>query len=300
MKRSKMTAAVLVLIALIVFGASYPSMRGPNLELSDFTYFNPKDMVQGMYRVEPTFENIMTKMATHVIIGVVKTVPDEETPGDMYDIAVTESLIGQLKEDVIKVYGAYNVLQTGKSYVLVLNEFVSTVYPFDFYVMFREFVLEIEDDDGVKRLANPVAGTYVKPFKDEKYNSLTELKKQIRAVAHRNINKDKAYTVIEEAKSLETLVDLADHILHIELTDLHTASTNLVVSARFGVIKAYKGGDLKNVYSLVLPAGVKVKGQYLVFLRNHKESVTLATRVGSIIPQDHEMFGSIVEMLMQK
>ena len=247
------------------------------------------------------FRSILTKLATHVVVGRVLNVPPSGTPAGMFSVRVEESLISNVKEDIINVYGANNVLEMGKEYVFVLSKAAHTVYPFNFYVLFEEFILKVDKESNlVMRLENPVDRVFVEPFKNDKYNSLAELKKYIRSMGHKNVNQNSVYAVVEDTPNYDTLIDMADHILLIELTSVHQNSSNLVAVVHYKLMQAYKGGDLNNIFALVLPSGVETGQQYLTFLVNKADSVTLATRRGSLISEHDEDFGALVDQLKQR
>jgi len=311
MTSRKLVAAALALTALLIGGLYYRLSTGLTLELTDAKYSNPHHMVFGSYRWEPTFENIMTKFATNVVIGTVKSTPQGDGPVGMFDLEVSEDLIGDIGENLIKIYADANALQVEQQYLLVLSKAAFAEYPFDFYVVFHSFILQIDDSEGLSRLINPVHQTFVRPFVEQKYNTLAEIRPRIRAMASRNRNKDNPDTVIEKAPNLQALVDLSDHVLHIEIRETSATCLGLVVTAGVSIVNAYKGGDLpymadlvrgyRDVHALILPANVKVGEQYMVFLRGIEGGGgLLVTRHGSLISKEDERFDAVVAMFKDR
>ncbi|WP_026477718.1 hypothetical protein [Alkaliphilus transvaalensis] len=287
-----------LILLLIILGIYYLSYRHTSPIFNEFNYFNPENIVTRSYFWEPTFKNAVTKISTHIVVGSVLDIPEESI--GMFRVEVTENLLSDVKEDIIYLYATNNLFRKNEDYLFMLNKMSSTVYPHDFYVPLEEFVFSVDAArDRIKRLENPSQQKYIVPFQEEKYNSFTEIKKYIKNLKSKNINLYKNDTeIVIQAKNDEDLIKMADYILLIQPASITPNSNNMIMITRFVELETFKG-KLEDTRILLLPTGIKLDEKYLVFLIDHRESVTLATRHGSIISEKDERFKELIEKLSQ-
>jgi len=303
----KITLAVVAALLLCTAAYSAVSRLFPSQKLA-LTAFPAQitggTVVFGSRLVEPTFENHVIQLATHIIVGTVLTTPPDGTHEGFYEVRVDENMLARTAEN-IKVHGEGNLLKLGESYLMLLTRFAHTVYPFDFYVIDRDFVFRTGATGEVQRLINPVERTFVPPFQDSRYNSLARLREYIRSLAPanriRSLRRDRDVQVVEEAASHAALIAMSDHILLIEIVSARLNLNGMLARVEFKTLNEFKGEGRHGLFTLLLPADVSVNGRYLVFLAESREAGyvdnTLATRRGSVVGEHDAQFNELLQIL---
>ncbi|RTR36090.1 hypothetical protein EKG37_00600 [Robertmurraya yapensis] len=251
---------------------------------------------QGLLLEELTFDNIVNKYSTDIVVGTVEEKSPFTNTNNLFKVMVEDTLTGDIDNEKIEVYVAdEELLEIGEKYILFLSENSSTLYSKVFYVQFGQFILKVENND-VLRLVNIEKKEYVEPFVDDKYNKKDSLSQYIKEKTKNKVP-DEASKAVDRASSIKELHSLSDHIIEIRAIQVEPIKNNLSM-VKFDLIKSYKGGELKNVHALLLPDNAVESGKnYLIFLRNNGESVTLATREDSIVEKNDLEFGKIIESL---
>ncbi len=222
-KKLLLALSAVILVSAVAYSAisvCFPSRR---LALTEFNFQTPGALTMGLPIVEPTFENHVTVLASHVVVGTVLASPPEgwvHSRG-IFEVQVQENLISRTAENTIKVSAENNLFEVGETYLMLLSRFACTSFPFDFYIADSQFVFRVDAvSDQVTRLKDPVERTFISPFQDLKYNSLSRLRQYIRSLAPANriryFHRDRDVQVLEEAPSHAALITMADHIWLIE------------------------------------------------------------------------------------
>lgn len=272
----------------------YSLQAQDDIALADAHYVG---LAQGLYHDEFTFDNIINKFSTHIAAGtVIDSAPLSETR-TLFTVQLEQTLAGHFDHDQALVYVVDDrSLQLGEKYLLFLSEFSSTLYEQDFFVALEEFILKIENGI-VHRLIDPELNEFVLPFADHEYNHYEQLIEYIsQNVKQRNMLPTGSKAV-EEYASLDELQENSDHIFEIRAEDVLPVNNNLAL-VDYEIIQTYKGGELNNVYYLLLPDSVEKNDVYLLFLKEDPSgSVTLSTRKGSIIQKDSTEYEEVVQTL---
>jgi len=267
------------------------------IELNSFNYKNSPDEPLGSLLYDLTFENAVNKFSANVIVGHVNESSYYSDRKSMYSIQVIEDLVGNTESVTINILTNKNILETGEEYILFLNSIDSPVYSEKFYVLLSEFVLKIDNNNQLLRLEDSVNMQYIPPFVDESKNNLTFAKSYINKIKHENIYlKNPKKVVVDEANSLNDLINISDHILEITVVSAENANETLL-AVKYNVNEIYKGGNLTNINYLIMPTGIEEGKKYLIFLSNREESVTLATRKGSIIEEGTDNYENAIRLL---
>jgi hypothetical protein len=304
-KRSKTILVVVTVLLLSAVAYSVVAVLFPTRRLALTEFHDPRgELVFGFPLVEPTFENHVIWLSSNVLVGTVLTTPPEGASVGFFDVRVEENILSRTEETAIKVYGEGNLLTQGETYLLLLARFSATVYPFDFYVADHEFTFRVDiPSDQVQRLVNLPEQVFIAPFQDPRYNSLSRLREYIRSLAPANQVHSSRFLnhrgqVIEEAPSHAALINMADHILLIEVVSSRLNCNGMIASAKFTTLREFKGEGKHGAYSLQLPPDAKVNQRYLVFLVEVEDGgVTWATRRGSVVAEDDPEFAYLLEKL---
>ncbi|MEQ6391253.1 hypothetical protein RZN22_18415 [Bacillaceae bacterium S4-13-58] len=254
--------------------------------------------VEGLLFEELTFDNLINKYSSDIVMGTIEEKAPFTNTNNLFTVRVEETLSGNIDSDKIDVYVVdEDLLEIGEKYILFLSENSSTLYSKDFYVQFGQFVLKVSNDDNILRLVNTETNEYVEPFVDDEYNKVNSLSEYIKEKTRNKKNPDKASKAIDKASSIKELNSMSNHIIEINAIRVEPIKNNLSM-VEFDLIKTYKGGKLNNVHALLLPDNEVEQGKtYLLFLKNNGESVTLATREGSIIEKNDMEYGKVMKSL---
>lgn len=297
-------AVVVLLVSVVAYSAVTVLFPTRRLALTEF-HGQRGSKVFGLSYLEPTFENHVIFVSSNIIVGTVLTTPPEGASVGFYDVRVEENVLSRTAEGTIKVYAENNLFTKGETYLLLLFRRAFTEYPFDFYVANLEFTLRVDvPRDQVQRLVNLSERVFIAPFQNSRYNSFSRLREYIRSLAPANqvhsyrFLRNRDVQVLEEAPSHAALINMADHILLIEVVSAELIPNGMLTRAGFTTLKELKGEGRHGAYSLLLPPGAKVNQRYLVFLVEAEDGgVTWATRRGSVVAEDDPEFSSLFERL---
>jgi len=215
-------------------------------------------------------------------------------------VQIDEAVSGDFDNEVIHVYVLDDdLLEVGKQYIFFLSEASYTEYPIDFFVQFPEFILKVENNH-VLRLVDSLRKEYIEPFVDKKYNQVNELIKYMKQNRKEQV-RTKSEKAIDKMSSVDELLSYADHVIEIKAGGVIPVDNNLAI-VNYEILKKYKGGDFHNIYSLLLPDVIQEGDTYLLFLKDigerSGESVTLATRQGSIINRESAEYDQYLKYLL--
>ena len=287
--------ALLVSTCLIITNVNYRT----ELTMNDFNYVTPDNGKYGEAKYELTFENVINKLSSDVIIGEVVDSKEYTDTYNMYNIKVEDVLIGNERNELINIYANKLSLEQGSKYILFLRNHDSALYEYPFYVLLNEFVMKINNEGQLSLLENPEAKKFIKPFKEDKYNEINNIEKYIIAIRKDNVFANKVkQKVINKVEDTNELATMSDHIVEIKVLNKNIAGIkeNIAI-VDFEIAKAYKGGELENVHSLLLPSDVEANNSYLLFLVNNEESVSIATRSGSVVKVGSDEYKEIIKNL---
>jgi hypothetical protein len=215
-------------------------------------------------------------------------------------VQIDEAVSGDFENEVIHVYVLDDdLLEVGKQYIFFLSEASYTEYPIDFFVQFPEFILKVENNH-VLRLVDSFRKEYIEPFVDKKYNQVDELIKYMKQHRKEQV-RTKSEKAIDKMSCVDELLSYADHVIEIKAGGVIPVDNNLAI-VNYEILKKYKGGDFHNNYSLLLPDVIQEGDTYLLFLKDtgerSGESVTLATRQGSIINRESAEYDEYLKYLL--
>lgn len=254
--------------------------------------------VYGLRKYELTYENLINKMSTNVLIGVVTGKEVLNNEKEVFKVSVQEQILGETNSKEILIYSSNdNFLELEQKYFFILSEHSSSVYDKDFYVQDREFVLKVLNDGSLERLIDVYEKKYEAPFINNKYNKVDEL---VSYTKENFSKKNNAHSkAIKKIDSNQKLADASDHIIEIKIQKVIDVDNGLVI-VDFEIIKKHKNGNLDNgaiKHSMVLPQRVIGSDkEYLVFLtESYDTSVTLTTRENSIIAKSDSLYNTIIE-----
>lgn len=235
------------------------------------------------YSYTKKFENIydVIKNAEYVVIGEIKEAEEYNEHGSKFSLQIEKILKGNIDSTQIDVYESTRLLETGKSYMLFLNEFNSPVYPDTVYTsIVKECILEI---DGDKFLDNNFVD---KDYKNDFKKLLTDIEKSKEIKAQTGSKKEK---VVNTFKNTEELYLNSDIIIHAKIKELEEVN-KFVVRTKVDILENLKG-NLDSERYLYLPSNVQASGEYLLFLKDGKNQYNLSSRNISIIStKDIEIF----------
>lgn len=255
-------------------------------ELSSFQYKVPSGGSRGLSTYELTLENMVNKLSSNIVIGeVIDFEPSYVSESSyLYSVKVSENVLGDVNADIIKINTHNLNLEIGNSYLLFLYGFDSTLYPEKFYITNDEFILKIDETGTVYRLEDPENKIYIKPFKEEEFNNVANLKKYINEIKHDNYYvKNPSKPAKQKANIIGELISSSDHIIEINVKKIVEGNETLS-AIEFDTKAVYKGGNFENLYTIAVPEGsVELGGDYLLFLVDNGQSVKLSTREGSIV-----------------
>jgi len=309
--RKTVLVAVAVLLASVV-GYSAVTAFFPTRRLALTEFQGPRgSAVFGLPLVEPTFENHVIWLSSNIVIGTVLPTPPERASVGFYDVRVEENILSRTEDNTIKVSAGNHLFEVGETYLMLLSRLAVTEYPFDFYVADLEFTFRVDAPrDQVQRLVrvseNPAERVFIAPFQEPQFNSLSRLREYIISLAPANqvrsfrFQRDRDARVIEEAPSQADLINMADHILLIEVVSVRLNRNQMIAEVKFRTLNEFKGKEKYDKTGLLLPASVEINHRYLVFLVESGEEaghLTLATRRGSVVAEDDPEFDSLLERL---
>ena len=306
-RKAVLVAVVVLLVSAVAYSAITVLFPTRRLALAEFAVQNLGGVaVFGWPIGGPTFENHVIRLSSNIIVGTVLPTPPEGTIVGFYNVRVEENVLSRTAESTIKVYAEDNLIEVGETYLLLLSRFAVTEYPFDFYVVNSEFTFRADVlTDQVMRLVDPAERVFIAPFQDSRYNSLSRLREYIHSLVPANnvrsfFRRPRGGQVLEEAPSHAALINMADHILLIEVASAELNRNGLLASVGFRTLNEFKGEGKHGRSTLLLPAGVEINQRYLVFLVESDEEdghITLATRRGSVIAEADPEFSPLLEKL---
>lgn len=254
--------------------------------------------VYGLREFDLTYENLINKVSTNVLIGVVTGKEVLNNDKEAFKVSVQEQILGETNSKEILIYASNdNFLELEQKYFFILSENSKTVYDKDFYVQDLDFVLKVLNDGSLLRLIDVYQKKYEAPFINNKYNKVDELVSYTKDnFSNKSNSRSKA---IKKIDSHQILADKSDHIVEIKIQKVIDVDNGLVI-VDFEISKKYKNGKLNNgaiKHSMLLPQRVIGSDkEYLVFLTERNDtSVTLTTRENSIIAKSDSLYKTVIE-----
>lgn len=218
-----------------------------------------------------------------IIVGRVESVEKFSGSTNTYVVSVIKDLKGNMESQYIDVYEFNHLIEDEKEYVFFLSYWESPLYPKAVYSTILDSAFEVISG---KVVGN---GDYIKG------ENFSEYIEYIMSSPGIKTNNKPDYEIVEKAESLEELMNLSDHILHIQPFESHLEN-KYVKSLMVNIVETYKG-HFNSTYPLTLPPAVKTGKEYLVFLKG--EDYELATRDGSVISKDDAQWEEAIEILNQ-
>lgn len=298
MKSKKLIASIMIVVSVLLIAFTFNLSKKP--EMNTLNYFNPSSVVHGELKYELNFENAVTKLASHIIVGTPESIHDLNEAYDMIDVKVQECLMGDLKNDRISVRARKSALNMDGNYILFINTYDSPLFKNELYTLVSEYVMKVDKGDSVLLVENPVEKKYIKPFKEEKYNNVASIKASINEIKHKNIHKNKE-AVVNKPSDINQLISISDHIFEITVTNVENIQSmndnTMLSSVSYKIDKNYKGEGMEEQHRLLLPDNIMVGKKYLLFYKNKDESIVLATREGSIVEVGSQEYDKVVKAL---
>lgn len=217
----------------------------------------------------------LIELSHNVLYGKIASIEDFDGTTKKINVLVTKEIKGKTDSDYIDVYEHEEFLEVGKEYLLFLEYWEDELYPKPVYNVIRTNAFELENGK-------------IKETKDSKKfikgRSKNELEKFITSSPKSKIKSAPEKNIIEEPNSLEELIKVSGHILHIIPTAI-LAENKYVKNVNVEVLNEYKGEINKNL-PLSLPSSIEVGKEYIIFLKANEE-LDLATREGSVVPKSN-------------
>lgn len=296
--------SIMLIIAsiLIVLSASFlipNALSHPIVALNTHNYVPPFGAAQGQLKYELTFENVINKYSSNVVVCKVISGEKYSKNKNMYKVEINENLVGEVEGSTIFIHADKDSLIMGKSYLLSLREHDSALQNNVFYVALNQFIIQIDENSNLLLLENSETQEFIKPFKTDKFNNLDNAKAYINEIKKDNmyINNTKK-KVIDQAKDVEELIKLSNHIIEISVIDYQiSGEVNNIAIVDYDCYKKYKGGNFKNIHSLLLPTNIEKDKKYLLFLVGDNDEVTLATRKGSVLEVGSNEYNNAIKYI---
>lgn len=290
-------ASILIVLSAVFLIPN--ALSHPILALNTHNYVLAFGAAQGPLKYELTFENVINKYSRNVVVCKIISEEKYSRNKSMYKVEINENLVGEVEGATIYVHADKGSLMIGKSYLLSLREHDSALQNNIFYVALNQFIIQIDENNNLLLLENSEAQKFIKPFKADKFNNLDNAKAYINKIKKDNmyINNPKK-KVIDRAKDTEELIKLSSHIIEISVLDYQiSGEVNNVAIVDFDCCKKYKGGNFKNMHSLLLPANIEKDKKYLLFLVGDNAEVALAARKGSVLEVGSNEYNNAIKYL---
>src|SRR5699024_2155097 len=259
----------LVGIILLVYMFKDTFSKVP-LELTDVDVISSS---MGILEDELTFSTVMEQTSAVVVGKVV----DEDKLNDsrpVFSVHIQEHIVGETHSDQILVYIDEESIELDETYVFFLEPFDSSLYDRLFYTQHPEFVIKVDEEDELWRLENASQKTYVHPFADQTMNTLDTFKKHM--ISYEPLN-----SVGEEERIEDTINDpqqlIAESDVIAEIKVVKIVDDRGITTVSYELIKEYKG-ILDDNYLLIPTNKIEKGEQYLVFLQERDEELSLTTR----------------------
>lgn len=285
----KLTLTTLALGLAVTLFASHNVLKS---QASNHENHNETTITQE-HQDDPTelqFNNLddLIKIADNVVIGTVKASEQFNEDGAYKFTFVVEDQLKGKAESTIDVYESKGNLELNKKYALFLNYWEHELYENPVYASVGPgAIIEIQNDQlvGDKKFINDLKG---KDSLVEKISNSPNVKEH---------NK-KEFNIVKKADSTSSLKDLSKYIVKIVPTEIVTENKN-VKAVKVNVLEAFKG-QMKNEVTLLLPVEVELNKEYLVFLKDRGNIITLTTQQGSVVSKDDPLWDQIVSELQAK
>ncbi len=271
MKKGTRLFYILALLTLLLAACTHAATEEEDMSTL------PNALVSEKYR---EIEGL-TELADEIIVGAL-TRPVEYGSKNQtkYIIEVEEVIKGSLKKkSQIEVYAVTAFAKEKESEVLFLEQFDSEKYPNSIYILANP------------HLDIPVENKTITsgPHEGEKLDDI--IGKIKKSPGYEKIKEKRK--IKEKPDSLSQLIQESDYIIHIQTNDF-TYESDMIRRFNYDLIQLYKGDErIHNFEKLSLPKQYKANHEYVVFLHivespeSEHPSVSLTTRKGSVVDQDH-------------
>lgn len=298
-RKSIMLIIASILIALSAGFLIPNAFSHPILALNTHNYVPPFGAAQGQLKYELTFENVINNYSSNVVVCKVISEEKYSKDKDMYKVEINENLVGEVEGATIFIHADKGSLIIGKSYLLSLREHDSVLQNNIFYVALNQFIIQIDENNKLFLLENSETQKFIKPFKVDKFNNLDNVKAYINKIKKDNMYINNAKKkVIDQAKDVEELIKLSNHIVEISVIDYQiSGEINNIAIVDYDCYKKYKGGNFENIHSLLLPANIEKDKKYLLFLIGDNAEVALTARKGSVLEVGSDEYNNAIKYL---
>lgn len=178
---------------------------------------------------------------------------DEQTEEHTYELE--ELHAGQVVPDTFHVLDQANErLEEGQSYYLILNRTDNALYPFPLYASRNHLLLTQLGDDAMSVFRD-------QPLMPEEFSVPSYLDEQLKA-SQIFLTRPQNLVEVSDSSDLSEVLELADRVWEAKLTSEKTLNP-YVSEYAIEVVNILKGkGPFMTVQ--MLPAGLKVEGNYLI------------------------------------
>ena len=310
----KLFGSLLVLVVALAL-AIFMVFEGTALRMNEFAYvFSPGEAARSGIGDNYRPGNFESRILNSTHVFIVKVLHDQTgvLPQD------TSVMRGEIISPVLglgidlsagdTVYLGLVVdrqLKPGNSYLLFAYLFRHPARPYDIFSVDHEHVYKIDHEGNLWRLQDHAREGYIVPFRNARYNQLSNLAAYIGNYAEKNAGKREGNLrdyqeyldgFMLEPASLEELIQASDTIVVITVNSVEQSPSPSLVRAYYTVKETLKG-NLTDPYArlsyLILPADTAVGETYLCFLNG----VTLASRFGSFFSADDPEYQPLLEEL---
>lgn len=283
MKKTKLSIVIVLLMVIVIGGIAFLN----KMPINSMSQNNKVSYIESSSQliVFTTLDQAI-EYADNIVVGTVVMEDDFSNTISKYILSINTNLKGSIDTQEIDVYELKGELVAGKDYLLFLEELNNPLYSEYSYTSFEKSMIT-EINKGKILNANKL------------FNKETDLNKISKLISNSKaklkINK-KDYIVLNQLETMNNLVEESDYVLLIIPSETIEQNTNTTrVEAK--VIRQYKGSDMDENISILLPRGIQKDKEYLIFLKEYDGAKLPTTRKGSIIESGTPEFDGALDLL---
>ncbi|QNO15478.1 hypothetical protein HYG86_12225 [Alkalicella caledoniensis] len=233
--------------------------------------------VEGTKLYEPTMENAL-KHSEYILSGKISGIKDEIKESILYSFTIEETIMGEIAEREIIIFGYGSEFEVGSEYILFLNVHSYTERPYDIYVYDDHFFFKIDNGE-IQRLIDVFPfEEYISPFENEKYNNIDNFIKLLKD--NTLSKKGTSERAKEKIDDYGTLYNKSHIVMEIKLSGLYKID-KYISEPIFTISETYKGDATDILF--FLPTNLEIGENYLIFLEQTEDSFySITTRQNSI------------------
>ncbi len=305
----------LLVLLLVVALAIFLLLDAAALRTNQFAYvFSPWELASTVISDNYRPGNVESRILTSTHVFTVRVLHDQTGVLPQDTSVMRGEVISPILDLGIDLFAGDIVylrlvvdsqLKPGNSYLLLADLFRHPARPYDIFAVDHEHVYKIDQEGILWRLQDHAREEYIVPFRNARFNQLSNLTAYIEDYAEKHAVKRKSN--LKEYKeyldgfmlgpaNLEELIQASDTIVVITVNSVEQSPSPSLVWAYYTVEETLKGDytdpDARPSH-LVLPADTVVGETYLCFLNG----VTLTSRFGSFFSDTDPEYQPLLEEL---